>query len=75
MTVVTRQLRVRGFLAHTHYHRLPAFMSQVGQWYREGRLVQPCNVVQGMENLHEAINSLVEGRNIGQQVHQLAECR
>ncbi|WP_160108159.1 MDR family NADP-dependent oxidoreductase [Pseudomonas izuensis] len=72
MTVVTRQLEVRGFLAHTHYHRLPAFMAQVGQWYREGRLFQPCDVVQGMENLHEAINSLMEGRNIGQQVHQLA---
>ncbi|EJM21062.1 putative NADP-dependent oxidoreductase [Pseudomonas sp. GM21] len=75
MTVVNRQLEVRGFLAHVHYHRLPEFMAQVGQWYREGKLVQPCNVVQGLENLHEAINSLVEGRNIGQQVHQLTASR
>ncbi|WP_274115765.1 NADP-dependent oxidoreductase [Pseudomonas putida] len=72
MTAVNRQLEVRGFLAHTHYHRLPSFMAQVGQWYRQGRLIQSHNVVQGMENLHEAINSLVAGRNIGQQVHQLA---
>ncbi|MNP17930.1 NADPH-dependent curcumin reductase [compost metagenome] len=75
MTVVVRQLEVRGFLVHVHYHRLPEFISQVGRWYHEGRLVQPFNVVQGMENLHEAINSLVAGRNIGQQVHQLTASR
>ncbi|MNG35631.1 hypothetical protein D3C84_1224220 [compost metagenome] len=50
-------------------------MAQVGQWYHEGKLVQPFNVVQGTENLHEAINSLVAGRNIGQQVHQLTAGR
>jgi NADPH-dependent curcumin reductase CurA len=47
-------------------------MAQAQQWYDQGQLFQACNVVEGMKNLHDAINSLVEGRNIGQQLHKLS---
>ncbi|MGE0384110.1 MAG: zinc-binding dehydrogenase [Gammaproteobacteria bacterium] len=72
MQVVLRRLRVHGFLASDHMELLPRFTEETSRWYREGRIRQRTSIVEGMRNLHEAINALVEGRNLGQQLHQMA---
>jgi NADPH-dependent curcumin reductase CurA len=72
MGVVLKRLRIEGFLAHEHYDDLPAFEAQAAALLAEGRLRHHVTVVEGLENLHEAVNSLVQGRNFGVQIHQMA---
>lgn len=71
MTVVLKRLIIRGFLAFDHYERFPEFTEAATRLYAQGKLRHKASVVGGFGNLHEAINSLMRGGNIGQQVHQV----
>ncbi|WP_075791005.1 NADP-dependent oxidoreductase [Massilia putida] len=71
MTLVLKRLTVRGFLAMDHMARHHEFIARASAWYREGRLKHHATITPGLENMHEAINSLVEGRNLGKQLCQV----
>jgi len=71
MVAVLKRLSIRGFLAMDHLPQYDEFLQSASRWYQEGRLVHRCTVTHGLENIHEAINSLVSGQNIGKQVCKL----
>lgn len=71
MVAVLKRLSIRGFLAMDHLSQYDEFLQLASRWYQEGRLVHRCTVTHGLENIHEAINSLVSGQNIGKQVCKL----
>jgi NADPH-dependent curcumin reductase CurA len=71
MAVVLRRLELKGFLASDHYPRLSDFTRQVEEWVRAGGVRQAVTVSAGDIALHEAINMMANGRNFGQQLHQL----
>lgn len=72
MALVLKRLTVRGFLAMDHIARHAEFVQQASRWYREGRLRHHATLTAGLDNIHEAINSLVAGRNIGKQLCQVS---
>lgn len=73
MRVILKRLTVRGFLANDFIDRHPEFIARATQWYREGKLKHHATVTGGLDNIHEAINSLVNGGNIGKQLCQVAD--
>ncbi|MES2258389.1 MAG: NADP-dependent oxidoreductase [Pseudomonadota bacterium] len=73
MGLVLRRATVRGFLAMDHMARHAEFIGKASAWYAEGRLQHHATVTEGLDNIHEAINSLVAGRNIGKQLCQVAD--
>jgi hypothetical protein len=73
MAVVLKRLRLLGFLAGDHVQDLLKFEAGAMKLVRDGRLKPHATVVSGFENLHEAVNSLTSGRNVGQQIHQMAD--
>jgi len=72
IVVLMKQLRIEGYLVSHHYDRFPEFAARSLEWLRAGKLHSAASVVSGMQDLHRAINSLMEGRNIGVQLHQVA---
>jgi NADPH-dependent curcumin reductase CurA len=72
MGLVLKRVTVRGFLAMDHMARHGEFMEKASVWYAEGRIQHHTTLTAGLDNLHEAINSLVEGRNIGKQLCQVS---
>jgi NADPH-dependent curcumin reductase CurA len=72
MGLVLKRATVRGFLAMDHMERHAEFIEKAGSWYAEGRLKHHATLTVGLENIHEAINSLVAGRNIGKQLCQVS---
>lgn len=73
MCVVLKRLTIRGFLVRDHMDRHGEFLAKASDWYREGRLRHHATITRGLENFHEAINSLTTGRNIGKQLCQVVE--
>ena len=72
MQLVLKRATVRGFLAMDHMARHPMFIEQARTWYAEGCITHQATVVHGLGNIHEAINSLVGGRNLGKQLCQVS---
>lgn len=73
MCTVLKRLTVRGFLASDHLDRYQEFQQRATDWYRSGQLRHHATVTRGLENIHEAVNSLTSGHNIGKQLCQVAD--
>ncbi|MDB5714408.1 MAG: NADP-dependent oxidoreductase [Sphingomonadales bacterium] len=73
MNVVNRRLNLRGFISSDHMDLFPAFERSVLSLVRSGKLISCATVTKGFDQLHDAVNSLTQGRNFGQQVHQMAD--
>lgn len=69
MPLVLKRISLRGFLSLPDYPGLiPRFEAEVPQWLRDGKIKDPVTITDGLENAWEAINNLVDGRNIGKQL-------
>jgi NADPH-dependent curcumin reductase CurA len=66
--VVTKRLRIEGFIVSDHYDRMPAFLTEVGQWVRDGRVRYRETVVDGIENAPAAFIGLLAGENTGKML-------
>jgi NADPH-dependent curcumin reductase CurA len=73
MFMVLKRITMRGFLAGDHMERHQEFIDNATRWYRQGRLKHHATVTKGLENIHEAINSLTAGRNVGKQLCQVGD--
>ncbi len=66
--VVTKRLRVEGFIVVDHSGRFRAFAEEVGAWVREGKIVYRETIVDGLEHLPEAFAGLFRGDNVGKML-------
>jgi hypothetical protein len=69
--IVTRQLRVQGFLVFDHYHRSRDFFRDMTAWVREDKVRYRETFVDGIENAPRAFIGLMEGENIGKMLVRL----
>jgi NADPH-dependent curcumin reductase CurA len=72
MVVVSRRLRLQGFIILDHFSELGEFQRDMGQWVREGRIKWKETVVEGLENAPGALMSLFKGANVGKMLVKLA---
>ena len=66
--VVTKRLRLQGFIITDHFERFGEFASEATQWVRDGRLQYRETVVDGIENAPKAFLGLLRGENIGKML-------
>ncbi len=66
--VVTKRLRIEGFIVSDHYDRRPAFLAEVGPWVRDGRVRYRETVVDGIENAPAAFVGMLRGDNTGKML-------
>jgi NADPH-dependent curcumin reductase CurA len=66
--VVTKRLRIEGFIVSDRYDRMPAFLAEVAPWVRDGSFGYRETVVEGVENAPAALIGLLEGENIGKML-------
>jgi len=70
--VLTKSLTIRGFIQREFQAQRPAFYREMAQWIAEGRVRYKEDIVQGLENAPEAFIGLLEGRNFGKLIVQVA---
>ena len=66
--VVTKRLRIEGFIVIDHFDKFPAFLAEVGPWVRDGKVAYRETVVEGLERAPEALLGLLTGENIGKML-------
>jgi len=66
--ILTRRLKMQGFIVSDHYQRAPDFIRDVSQWLAEGKITYKEDVVEGLENAPEAFLGLFKGANFGKLV-------
>ena len=69
--VLRQRLTVRGFIQSDLHALFPAFLREMGQWLKDGRVQYREDIVEGLENAPEAFFGLLKGRNFGKLVVKL----
>jgi len=66
--VVTKRLRLQGYIVLDHGDRLPAFLAEAPAWVADGRLRWRETVVEGIEHMPDAFVGMLRGDNIGKKL-------
>jgi NADPH-dependent curcumin reductase CurA len=66
--VVTKRLRMQGFIVIDHSDRYPAFAAEVGPWVRDGKIAYRETIVDGLDRLPSAFAGLFRGDNVGKML-------
>jgi len=71
-TILTRQLRVEGFIVSRWAKQFDQGRSQMAEWLREGKLQYEETIYEGLESAPEAFIGLFRGENTGKALVRLA---
>jgi len=66
--VLTRRLRLQGFIVTDFVSQLPDFLRDVSGWLSEGLIRYKEDIVDGLERAPEALMSVLSGRNFGKML-------
>jgi NADPH-dependent curcumin reductase CurA len=66
--ILTKQMRVEGFIVTSFMHRAPEGVAELSKWYLEGKLKYRVDVVEGLRNAPSALNKLFDGSNQGKLI-------
>ncbi|MFZ1878570.1 MAG: NADP-dependent oxidoreductase, partial [Gaiellaceae bacterium] len=66
--IVTKRLRVEGFIISDHPDRFREFAAEVGPWVADGMIVSRETVLDGIENVPAAFAGLFRGDNTGKML-------
>jgi NADPH-dependent curcumin reductase CurA len=66
--ILSKRIKMQGFIISDHYQRVPDFVRDVSQWLGEGKMSYKEHVVEGLENAPEAFLGLFKGVNFGKLV-------
>lgn len=71
--IVLKRLRIEGFVILDPEHDAAEAIAQVIAWAQAGRLQHRAHVIDGLANVPDAINMLLDGRNDGKLIVRLSE--
>ena len=69
--VVTKRLRIEGFIVSDHASSFGEFAAEVGPWVADGKIACRETIVEGIENVPAAFAGLFRGDNIGKMLVRL----
>jgi hypothetical protein len=71
--VISKRLKIQGFLATDHSSKVKEMVSNFTQWHSAGQLKYRVDIVRGLESAPAAINKLFDGSNNGKLMVQLSD--
>jgi NADPH-dependent curcumin reductase CurA len=71
--IISKRLRVQGFLAFDHAAKAKEMVSNFSEWHNSGKLKYRVDIVPGLEAAPVAINKLFDGSNHGKLIVQISD--
>ena len=71
--ILTRRIKMQGFIVGDHIDRAPDFITDVSRWLAEGKIRYREDLVTGLENAPQAFLGLFEGANFGKLVVSVSD--
>jgi NADPH-dependent curcumin reductase CurA len=72
MLMVGKQLRMEGFIVSSSWDMMPAFLRDLAQWKKEGKITWKETVFEGIEKAPDAFLGLFKGENLGKMLVKLS---
>ena len=72
MQVLTKSLRIQGFIVTDYWDHYPEFLEALSGWIRDGQVEWQETVVEGIEKAPDAFLGLFAGQNTGKMLVRLA---
>jgi len=69
--VISKQLRMQGFIVMDYLDRMPQFYTDMGKWIAEGKIKWKETVMESIEKAPAAFIGLFKGKNFGKMVVKL----
>ena len=66
--IISKRLRIEGFIVMDYYNRTQECMNDLGQWLMQGKLKYKIDEVEGLDQAPHALNKLFAGENTGKLV-------
>lgn len=73
LALLTRRIRLQGFIISDHNSRIGEFRHDMKQWVKEGLVKSREDIVNGLESAPSAFLGLLEGRNFGKLVVKVSD--
>ncbi|SDY08098.1 hypothetical protein SAMN05216215_1019131 [Saccharopolyspora shandongensis] len=70
--IVSKRLKLQGFIVIDHGQRKDQFFAEVGGWLRDGKISYRETVVEGLRNAPEAFLGMMRGENTGKMLVKIA---
>ena len=70
--ILTKRLRVQGFIVFDHYDHFPEFLAEVAPLLADGTICYRETVAEGLEAAPEAFIGMLTGHNFGKQLVRIA---
>ncbi len=71
--IITRRLRMEGFIVLDYLSRAGEALEQLRAWVDAGEIAWRVDIQQGFDNIPATLQRLFDGRNNGKQLLKLAE--
>ncbi|MGO9173364.1 MAG: NADP-dependent oxidoreductase [Rhodomicrobium sp.] len=72
-TILTKRLRVQGFIVYDFAQQTEDFLHDAAGWIREGKLKYREDIVEGLENAPQAFIGLLKGANFGKLLVKVSD--
>ncbi|MNB87173.1 NADPH-dependent curcumin reductase [compost metagenome] len=73
-TLLKKRIRMQGFIIGQDYgHRIDEFQQEMGAWVKAGKLQYREQLIDGLESAPASLIGLLEGKNFGKVVIQVAK--
>lgn len=66
--VLYKRMTIQGILARDYNDRMPEMIAEMGPWVRDGKLKYQETIVEGFEQLPNALSGLFDGKNTGKMI-------
>lgn len=66
--ILTKSIKMQGFIVSDYSHRIPAFVGDMSQWLAQGKVKYKEDMVEGLETAPDAFMGLFKGANFGKLV-------
>ncbi len=71
--ILTKRLTMRGFIVGDFASQTPQFLTDMGQWVREGRMNYKEDITDGLENAPRELIGLLRGENFGKKIIRVSQ--